>query len=64
VFNNRRRTLAVFAVAAAIGAACADSTAPVAVRPLDLRQTARLDTAALCPYGWIVQNGQIVCVDS
>ena len=61
--KNRKRSLAVLAVVAAIAAACADTTAPVAVTPLELRQTARLDTAALCPYGWIVQNGVIVCDD-
>lgn len=66
MFNNPKRRVVLFAFAAAIaatGACSADGTAPVPVEPLGHKQTAKLDTAAMCPYGWIVVNGVIVCED-
>jgi hypothetical protein len=65
VFTNRKRSVVLFAFAAAVlaTAACsADVTAPP-VKPLALKQRLNLDTAAMCPYGWIVMGGVVVCED-
>jgi hypothetical protein len=68
VFINGKRRVVLFAFAAAVTAtaACsADATAPpVPVTRLKLKQPLNLDTAEMCPYGWIVMNGVIVCDDS
>ena len=65
MFTNRKRGLVLFAfaaVVAATGACSADATAPaVPVKPLGVKQPLNLDTAEVCPYGWIVANGVLVC---
>jgi hypothetical protein len=64
---NRKRSLVLFAFAmavAATGACSADATAPAAVKPLRAKHPVNLDTAAMCPYGWMVVNGVIVCADT
>jgi hypothetical protein len=63
VFKQKRSiVLVAFAAVVATTAACsADATAPVPAKPLGLKQPAKLDTADLCPYGWLVINGVIVC---
>ena len=62
---KQKRSVVLFAFAAAVattGACSADATAPAApLKPLGLKQPAKLDTADLCPYGWMVINGVIVC---
>ena len=67
MFSNRKRSLVLFAFAAAVaatGACSADTTAPaVSVKRLELKPL-RLDTAAMCPYGWLVVNGVVVCDES
>jgi hypothetical protein len=66
VFTNRKRSVVLLAFAAAVvvTAACsADVTAPPPVKPLALKQRLNLDTAEMCPYGWIVMGGRVVCDD-
>ena len=66
MFHNRKHSAVLLALAAAVAAlaACgAETTAPVPVTPLGVNGPLSLDTAELCPYGWIVNNGRIECED-
>ena len=66
MFNKKRSVvLFAFAAVAATVACSADVTAPKApVKSLGLKQPAKLDTLSICPRGWIIMNGVIVCAET